>query len=62
MKLLKTIKRLIEESEKRLEEASQNGVSEIELEKLEKNYNDSLNLLEIYKKNSDSYIKDNLKK
>jgi hypothetical protein len=49
MKLLKTIKKIIQESEKRYNDACDNFASVEELDKLEKNYMDSLKLLSIYK-------------
>lgn len=50
MKLLKTITRLIQESKLRLDEAAEKGVNEKELERLEKNYEQSLKLFKVYKK------------
>lgn len=50
MKLLKTISKVVEESKKIYEEACEKGVSEKELDRLEKNYLDSLRLLKILKK------------
>lgn len=49
MKLLKTIKKIIKESEDRYNDACNNFTSVEELDKLEKNYMDSLKLLSIYK-------------
>jgi hypothetical protein len=49
MKLLKTIKKIIQESEERYNDACDNFASVEELDKLEKNYMDSLKLLSIYK-------------
>jgi hypothetical protein len=49
MKLLKTIEKIIRESEDRYNHACDNFVSVEELDKLEKNYMDSLKLLSIYK-------------
>ena len=49
MKLLKTISKLIVESKRALDEASEKGVSEKELERLEKNYESSLKLMRIHK-------------
>ncbi len=51
MKLLKTIKKIIKESEDRYNKACDYGAPFEELEKLEKNYKDSLKLLKIYKEN-----------
>lgn len=48
MKLLKTISKLVKESKEALDYASEKGVSDKELERLEKNYNDSLKLLKLY--------------
>ena len=58
MKLLKTIKKLIQEAEERYNEACENAVSIEELDRLEKNYKDSLKLLKIYKQKEDK-TKDN---
>lgn len=48
MKLLKTIKGLVKESEDNLEKALQNNVNPKELKTLEENYTESLNLLSLY--------------
>lgn len=48
MKLLKTISKLIVESQQRYEEACDKGVPEKELERLEKNYKESLKLMKLY--------------
>ena len=48
MKLLKTIEKLIRESEEAYNMALEKNVSEKELERLEKNYKDSLKLLRTY--------------
>ena len=45
MKLIKTVQKLIEESERRYNEACDKCVDEKTLEKLEKNYIDSLELM-----------------
>jgi hypothetical protein len=50
MKLIKTIKHLIEEAEENLYLASQKSSNPKELKKLEKEVEDSLRLLKIYKK------------
>ena len=50
MKLIKTIKHLIEEAEENLYLASQKSSNPKELEKLEKEVEDSIRLLKIYKK------------
>jgi hypothetical protein len=49
MKLLKTIKKIIQESEDRYNAALETNLPLEELDKLEKNYMDSLKLLSIYK-------------
>lgn len=49
MKLIKTIKKIIQESERRYFDACEKGTPIEELDKLEKNYQDSLKLLRIYK-------------
>jgi len=48
MKLLKTITKLVLESKEALDKASEKGVSEKELDRLEKNYIDSLKLMRLY--------------
>lgn len=48
MKLLKTIEKLIKESEEAYNLALEKNVSEKELDRLEKNYKDSLKLLRTY--------------
>ena len=48
MKLLKTISKLVTESQKQYEEACDRGVPEKELEKLEKQYRESLKLMRLY--------------
>jgi len=48
MKLLKTISKLVVESQRALDEAAERGVSEKELIRLEKNYNESLKLMKLY--------------
>ena len=50
MKLLKTITKLVIESQMALDHANEKAVSEKELERLEKNYESSLRLLKLYKK------------
>jgi hypothetical protein len=57
MKLLKTIKKIIKEAEEQYNIACENNVSVDELDRLEKNYKDSLRLLKFFqdkenKKNS----------
>lgn len=49
MKLLKTIEKLIRESEEAYLKACETFVNEDELVRLEKNYKDSLKLLKTYK-------------
>jgi len=49
MKLIKTIHSIIEEAENNYYEASKKGVSQKELEKIEKGYEESLRLLEVFK-------------
>lgn len=51
MKLLKTIEKLIKEAEDRYNSACENGTTIEELDKLERNYKESLKLLKIYKSN-----------
>jgi hypothetical protein len=48
MKLLKTISRIVEESRSIYEDACDKGVNEKELERLEKNYRESLKLMNMY--------------
>lgn len=50
MKLLTTIEKLIRESEEAYNYAVERNVNERELERLEKNYRDSLKLLKTYYK------------
>ena len=50
MKLIKTVSNLIEESRRLYDEACDKGVSEKELERLEKNYQESLRLMKIINK------------
>jgi len=49
MKLLKTIKKIIEEAEEQYNLACQSTTSLEEIDRLEKNYKDSLKLMKIYK-------------
>jgi hypothetical protein len=49
MKLLKTIKSIIQEAEEQYNRACESGLPIEELDKLEKHYLDSLRLLKIYK-------------
>ena len=48
MKLLKTIKKIIQESEDQYNAASETNVPLEELDRLEKHYKDSLKLLKLY--------------
>jgi hypothetical protein len=48
MKLIRTISNLVTESKRIYEEACEKGVNEKELDRLEKNYYESLKLLRIY--------------
>lgn len=51
MRLLKTIRKIIEESEENYLSACDNGVPMKELEKLEENYRKSLKLLDLLETN-----------
>lgn len=51
MKLIKTIRKIIEEAEYQLNLASETRTTVEELDRLEKNYKNSLKLLEMYKSN-----------
>lgn len=48
MKLLKTIKKIIQEAEEQYNAASETNTSLEELDRLEKHYKDSLKLLRLY--------------
>lgn len=48
MKLLKTIKKIIQEAEEQYNAASETNMSLEELDRLEKHYKDSLKLLRLY--------------
>jgi hypothetical protein len=48
MKLIKTIKKIIQEAEEQLNAASETNLPLEELDKLEKHYKDSLKLLKLY--------------
>jgi hypothetical protein len=50
MKLIKTVSKLIEESKRLYDEACDKGVNEKELERLEKNYRESLRLMKLINK------------
>lgn len=49
MKLLKTIKRIIQEAEEQYNSACETNTPLEELDRLEKHYRDSLRLLKLYK-------------
>lgn len=53
MKLLKTIKKLIQEAEEQYNIACEGGTPIEELDRLEKNYKNSLKLLSIHKKSEE---------
>ena len=53
MRLLKTIRKIIEESERNYLSACDNGVPMKELEKLEDNYRKSLKLLDLLETNNE---------
>ena len=48
MKLIRTISNLVTESKRIYEEACEKGVNKKELDRLEKNYNESLKLMKLY--------------
>jgi len=48
MKLIRTISNLVTESKRIYEDACEKGVNEKELDRLEKNYKESLKLLNLY--------------
>jgi len=48
MKLIKTIKKIIQEAEEQLNAASETNLPLEELDKLERHYKDSLRLLKLY--------------
>ena len=48
MKLLKTIEKLVEESQKEYDIAAEKGVSEKELDRLEKNLQQTRRLMKLY--------------
>lgn len=50
MKLLKTIKKIIQEAEEQYNSASETNLPLEELDRLEKHYKDSLKLLNLYNK------------
>ena len=54
MKLIKTIQKIIQESEEQYNNACESCVSVEELDRLEKRYHDSLKLLKMYKFNEDN--------
>ena len=49
MKLIKTIDNLVKEAQEAFDKASEIGVSEKELDKLEKNLEQTIKLMKIYK-------------
>lgn len=53
MKLIKTIKKIIQEAEDQYNEATERNVPLEELDRLEKHYQDSLKLLKLYKADQD---------
>lgn len=57
MKLLKTIKKIIQESEEQYNRACEMGKPIEELDKLEKQYYDSLRLLKLYKKEEEKKLR-----
>jgi hypothetical protein len=57
MKLLKTIKKIIQEAEEQLNRANDTALPLEELDKLEKHYKDSLKLLKFYNSKQESRIK-----
>jgi hypothetical protein len=57
MKLLKTIKKIIQEAEEQLNRANDSALPLEELDKLEKHYKDSLKLLKFYNSKQESKIK-----
>jgi hypothetical protein len=56
MRLLKTIEKIIQESEEQYNNACERGISIEELDSLEKHYRDSLKLLKFYKINEDKKV------
>lgn len=48
MKLIKTIQKLVEESQKAYDAAAEKGVSEKELDRLEKNLRETRRLMKLY--------------
>jgi hypothetical protein len=57
MKLLKTIKRIIEEAEEQYNLACESATPIDELDRLEKQYKDSLRLLKLYKQKEEKKYK-----
>jgi hypothetical protein len=53
MKLLKTIKKIIQEAEEQLNQANDSALPLEELDRLEKHYKDSLKLLKFYNSKQD---------
>jgi hypothetical protein len=58
MKLLKTIKKIIQESEEQYNSACERCVPIEELDKLERHYQDSLKLMKLYKSKEDNIKND----
>lgn len=58
MKLLNTIKKIIQESEENYNNACDSCATVEELDRLEKQYKDSLKLLTFYKRNNSDSIED----
>ena len=56
MKLLKTIKKIIQEAEEEYNKACEKAVSLEELDRAEKHYKDSLKLLKLYKEKKKKYV------
>jgi replication-associated recombination protein RarA len=54
MKLLKTIKKIIQEAEEQYNIACQSTVSLDEIDRLEKHYKDSLKLMSLYKQKQEN--------
>jgi len=57
MKLIKTIQKLVEESQKAYDAAADKGVSEKELERLEKNLRETRRLMKLYGEVGDKKLK-----
>ena len=57
MKLLKTIKKIIQEAEEQYNAASETNTSLEELDRLERHYKDSLKLLRLYNSKQEKKVK-----